>query len=118
VVSGGAGKKIMDEIRILIADKDRLEQASLHSRAAEAEYMSQRTKIVILGGSGIGLFVVALIGWYIASSLGRRIDSAAQRIQSSPSELRTAANQQATVSRENSAGGAPHAGPTSGNPAG
>lgn len=78
VVSTGAGKKIMDEIRVLIAEMDRQEQSLLDSRIADAEYMSRRTKIVILASSGIGLLIVALIGRYVTSSVGRQISSIGQ----------------------------------------
>ncbi|MBP3953748.1 CHASE3 domain-containing protein [Gemmata sp. G18] len=103
VVSAGAGKKIMDEIRVLIADLDRQEQALLRSRTAEAEFMLSRARINIWGATGTGLFVVALVGWYISSSLGRQIGSTVQHIQTSSGELQRTLHQQSTVSREQAA---------------
>jgi methyl-accepting chemotaxis protein len=91
VVSGGTGKKIMDEIRIMIADMDREEQAQLVTRVAAAEYMAWRAKIVVLGGSAIGLLAVVAGGYYTASALGRQIGSTAQKAHTASVELRTAA---------------------------
>lgn len=90
VVSGGAGKKIMDEIRVMIADMDREEQAQLVTRVATAEYMAWRAKIVVLGGSALGVLAAVAGGYYAASALGRQIGSTAGHIRAASVELRAA----------------------------
>lgn len=98
VVAAGSGKKIMDEIRVMIADLDRQEQELLNARIAEAQSTAWHTKLDILGVTGIGLFLVALVGWYVRSSIARqRLSPTLPDARTSSSELPAEADQRATV---------------------
>lgn len=50
-----------------------------------------------------GVFIAAVLAFFLSRMLSRQIGAAVQRIQNSSSELQTAANQQTTVSREQAA---------------
>lgn len=103
IVAEGEGRQAMDAIRGLTAEMDRQEHDLLEERSVAALATSSMTKGVILWGSIVGLFLVAVFGWYIVTSLKQQISSAVQHIQSSSSELQAAATQQTTVSREQAA---------------
>ncbi len=90
----------MDEIRRLLGDMDRHEQGLLDRRRAEAESSAESAKAVIAWGSGLGVILVALLGWFIARSLTAQVSAAVRHIQSSSAELQAASNQQATGARE------------------
>jgi methyl-accepting chemotaxis protein len=96
----GAGQRAMAEIRRLAREMDHDEAALLANRSSEAEASSKMTKGVMLWGCIAGVLFVAMIGFFISSTLSRQIGSAVQHIQSSSTELQAAANQQATGSRE------------------
>ena len=100
VVAAGEGKKFMDQIRRILAEMDREEAALLVRRHEQAESSANLTKSVVLYGAIGGVVFIALVGWFIISSLSRQIGSAVQHVQSSSAELQSAANQQATGSRE------------------
>jgi len=100
VVSAGEGKKHMDQIRRILAEMDHEEAALLVRRHESAESSASLTKSVVLYGAIGGVIFIAVVGWFIISSLSRQIGSAVQHVQSSSAELQSAANQQATGSRE------------------
>ncbi|HWA71333.1 MAG TPA: CHASE3 domain-containing protein [Polyangiaceae bacterium] len=96
----GVGRRAMDEIRRLIGEMDHEEATLLERRSSEAEASSRTTRGVMIWGSMLGVLFVAVVGYFISSTLSRQIGSAVQHIQSSSTELQAAANQQATGSRE------------------
>ena len=99
-VATNEGKKYMDDFRAVLADMDQEERALLDKRKEAAQASAQATKEIIFWGSGAGLVLMILIGWFIVSSLSQQIGAAVQHVQSSSSELQAAANQQATGARE------------------
>jgi CHASE3 domain sensor protein len=100
IVVTGEGKRAMDDIRRTVSAMDAEEDALFARRSSEAEASAKTTKGVMLWGSLLGVAFVALIGFYISTTLSRQVGSAVQHIQSSSAELQAAANQQATGSKE------------------
>jgi methyl-accepting chemotaxis protein len=100
VVAAGEGKRLMDRIRFAVSEMDQDEQHLLENRAAEARGSADVTKSVMLWGSVLGALSIALVGWFIVSSLSQQIGTAVHQVQSSSSELQAAANQQASGSKE------------------
>ena len=100
VIANGNGKRYMDDVRRILAEMDRDEQALLAQRHRDAEASAQTARTVILWGSLAGMFFVGMVGLTISRSLARQISAAVRNIQSSSAELQAAANQQATGSKE------------------
>jgi len=100
VIANGNGKRYMDDVRRILAEMDRDEQALLAQRHRDAEASAQTARTVILWGSLAGMFFVGMAGLTISRSLARQISAAVRNIQSSSAELQAAANQQATGSKE------------------
>ena len=101
-VTGGTGKRLMDQLRALIAEMDQEELTLLSKRHVEAESSAEAARSLIIWGSLLGIAFIVLVGFYISRSLSQQIGSAVSRIQSSAAELQAAANQQATGSKEQS----------------
>lgn len=99
-VSGGDGKRYMDDLRRIIGEMDREETDLLKQRHAEAERSAEAARNVILWGSLLGVVFVVMVGLLISKSLTRQIGTAVRHMQSSAAELQAAANQQATGSKE------------------
>lgn len=99
-IGNNLGKDLMDQLRAVVVASDQEADALLAQRARAAETSADWTTAVILWGSIAGAALVALIGWFIVTSLTRQIGAAVQHVQSSSSELQAAANQQATGARE------------------
>jgi CHASE3 domain sensor protein len=100
VVLTNEGKTFMDQMRDIVAEADRENQALLLRRSEEARANSDMTMSVILWGGLIGAVLVGIIGWLISRSLANQIGSAVGQVQSSSSELQAAANQQASGAKE------------------
>lgn len=100
VVRGGEGKRIMDNIRMVLAQMDREERDLLKQRADEAESASSGAKATILYGSVFCLLFVVAAGFLITRSLSTQIGAAVRHVQSSSTELQSAANQQASGAKE------------------
>lgn len=94
------GRESMAQIRDLVSEADREEQALLMQRDREAQASAAFAKAVQLWGSIFGALVVAVVGWLITQSLTRMIGGAVGQIQSSSAELQAAATQQATGAKE------------------
>ena len=103
VVSTGASKQTMDQIRALIRDADQEEANLLSRRSEEAKATAGFTTMITLWGGALGTLAVAAIGWFISSSLSQQIGSAVGQVRSSSAELQAAANQQASGAKEQSA---------------
>jgi methyl-accepting chemotaxis protein len=99
-IAKGEGKSLMDDIRTILTEMDTAEIDLLKKRAEDAASSSDKTKLVILGGSVAAIVLTILIGWVITRSLSSQLGSAAQHIQSSSTELQASSNQQATGARE------------------
>lgn len=102
VIVTATGKKLMDQIRAVVADADREEVDLLGQRSKAAASSAAGAEGIILWGGLIGMALVAAIGWFTIVSLTKRIGSAVGLIQSSSAELQAAANQQATSAKEQS----------------
>lgn len=102
LVSDNQGKAYMDQLRVMVADADHEEADQLAHRAVEASDSAQLAMAIILWGGGVGVVLVALVGWFITTSLTGRIGAAVGQVQSSSAELQAAANQQATGAKEQS----------------
>ena len=100
LVLSGEGKQLMDRIRGLALAADERERQNLDAREAESRASAQWATEVIFWGGIAGVLLVAVIGWYIITSLTRKIGDAISQMQSSSTELQSAANQQASGSKE------------------
>jgi methyl-accepting chemotaxis protein len=98
--AGGEGKRIMDDIRAMVDELDDEEVELLEQRAADARGAASGAKAVMVWGSLIGMVIVALVGWFIVSSLTQQVGTAVHLVQSSSTELQSAANQQASGAKE------------------
>lgn len=100
VIRGGEGKKIMDNLRQVLALMDREERDLLKQRADEVESVSNGAKSTILYGTMFCLLFVVAAGFFITRSLSSQIGAAVRHVQSSSTELQSAANQQASGAKE------------------
>jgi CHASE3 domain sensor protein len=103
VVLSNAGKDAMDQVRAILAEADHEEADLLARRSEEARSSANMTMWIIIWGGLIGTLLVALIGWFISSSLSDQIGSAVGHVRSSSAELQAAANQQASGAKEQAA---------------
>jgi CHASE3 domain sensor protein len=99
-IASSEGKQLMDRVRAAVQEMDGEEERLLQQRTADANAAAASTKAVTLWGSVLGLLGIALIGWFIVSSLSHQIGTAVHQVQSSSTELQAAANQQASGSKE------------------
>ena len=102
VVQSGEGKKIMDDLRRVIAEMEHEERELLKQRAGEVEAAVSGATLAITLGTLFCLVLISFAGFAITRSLSSQIGAAVQHVQSSSSELQTAANQQATGAKEQS----------------
>lgn len=100
IVRSGEGKKIMDNLRVILAEMDREERDLLKQRADEAESASSGAKATISYGTVFCLLFVTAAGFLITRSLSGQIGAAVRHVQSSSAELQSAANQQASGAKE------------------
>ncbi len=102
IVRGGEGKKIMDNLRAILAQMEREERDLLKQRAGEVEAASGGAKSTIVFGTLVCLLFVTAAGFFITRSLSGQIGAAVRHVQSSSAELQSAANQQASGAKESS----------------
>jgi methyl-accepting chemotaxis protein len=100
LVSTGEGADMMGQIRSALDEMDADEEALLSRRDAEARASEEWTRAVILWGSALGVLLVSLVGWWIASSVSEQIGAIVRHIQTSSAELQAAASQQAAGAKE------------------
>jgi len=102
VIAGGAGKKYMDDLRVILAQMEAEERDLLQQRAVEAAAASSTAQITIIFGTLICLLCVTAAAFLITRSLTNQIGAAVRHVQSSSAELQSAASQQASGARESS----------------
>jgi len=102
LVTGGEGKKYMDEIRGLLGQMERDERDLLRQRGEEAESAASASRATILWGTVVCLLFVTATAFLITRSLSGQIGAAVRHMQSSSAELQSAATQQASGARESS----------------
>lgn len=102
IVRSGEGKKIMDDLRLVLAQMEREERDLLKQRAAEVEAASSGAKSTIIYGTAFCLVFVMAAGFFITRSLSGQIGAAVRHVQSSSAELQSAANQQVSGAKESS----------------
>jgi methyl-accepting chemotaxis protein len=102
IVRGGEGKKIMDNLRLILAQMEHEERDLLKQRADEVEAASSGSKLTIIYGTAFCLVFVMAAGFFITRSLSGQIGAAVRHVQSSSAELQSAANQQASGAKESS----------------
>jgi len=103
LVQSGEGKKLMDELRLIVGEMEQEEGRLLKQRAGEVEAAVNSSTIFITLGTLLCLLIVSAAGTIITRSLTSQIGAAVQHMQSSSSELQVASNQQTMGSREQSA---------------
>ena len=101
-IQAGEGKRLMDELRGILAEMEREERNLLEQRAGEVRAAATGATIAITIGTLLCLLVVTAAGFTITRSLTSQIGAAVQHMQSSSGELQAAANQQATGAKEQS----------------
>jgi len=100
LITAGAGKRLMDDIRTAYAGIEETERARLAERTANAEAGAQTGQQTILFGAVLALALVTLAGFFISRSLTNTLGVAINDMRSSSTELEAAATQQATSARE------------------
>jgi methyl-accepting chemotaxis protein len=100
VVQVGEGKKVMDDLRRLLAQMEREERDLLKQRAEEVETASTGAKSTILFGTVFCLLLTGIVGFVLTRTLTGQIGSAVRHVQSSSAELQAAANQQVSGAKE------------------
>jgi methyl-accepting chemotaxis protein len=101
-IQTGEGKKLMDDLRRILAEMEHEERDLLKQRAGEVEGAVTGATLAITIGTLLCLLLITAAGFTITRSLTGQIGAAVQHMQSSASELQAAANQQATGAREQS----------------
>jgi methyl-accepting chemotaxis protein len=99
-IQAGEGKKIMDDLRRILAEMEREERDLLKQRAGEVEAAVTGATFAIIVGTLLCLLLVTGAGFTITRSLTSQIGAAVQHVQSSSTELQTVANQQASGAKE------------------
>lgn len=100
IVRGGEGKRVMDNLRVILAQMEREERDLLKQRADEAESAASGARATIVYGTIFCLLFVSAAGFLITRSLSGQIGAAVRHVQSSSAELQSAANQQASGAKE------------------
>jgi methyl-accepting chemotaxis protein len=100
VVAAGDGKRMMDDLRVILSEMDGEERGLLKQRADETDAASSGARQTIIYGTIFCLFLVIAAGLSLTRSLTGQIGSAVSHVQSSSVELQAAANQQVTGSKE------------------
>jgi methyl-accepting chemotaxis protein len=100
IVRAGEGKRLMDDLRVVLAEMDQDERGLLKQRADETEAASGGAKTTIVFGTAFCLLFVIAAGFFITRSLSSQIGAAVRHVQSSSAELQSAANQQASGAKE------------------
>jgi methyl-accepting chemotaxis protein len=101
-VQAGEGKRLMDDIRRILAEMGNEERDLLKQRAGEVETAVTRATYSIIIGTLLCLLLVIGAGVTITRSLTSQVGAAVQHMQSSSSELQATSNQQATGAKEQS----------------
>jgi methyl-accepting chemotaxis protein len=99
-ISGGDGKRTMDDMRRIIGLMDRDARDQLRARAEEVDASANGARTTLLVGTLFGLLLVTGTGLVITRSLATQIGAAVQHVRSSSAELQTAANQQVSGAKE------------------
>jgi methyl-accepting chemotaxis protein len=99
-VRAGDGRKIMDDLRLVLSQMEREERDLLKQRAGEVDAASSAAKSTIIFGTVFCLLFVTATGFFITRSLSGQIGAAVRHVQSSSAELQSAANQQASGAKE------------------
>ena len=100
IITQGAGKKTMDELRRVLDAMDREERMLLKQRADDVEASATNARTTILGGTLLSLVLVTAIGFVLTRTLSGQIGAAVRNVEGSSTELHAAATQQATGARE------------------
>jgi methyl-accepting chemotaxis protein len=100
IVRAGGGKKIMDNLRVVLAEMEREERDLLKRRADEVESAASSAMFTIVFGTLLCLLSVTAAGFVITRSLSGQIGAAVRHMQNSSTELQSAANQQASGAKE------------------
>ncbi|MEJ7731337.1 MAG: CHASE3 domain-containing protein [Polyangiaceae bacterium] len=99
-VAEGTGRLAMDELRAVVAEMERDEEALLATRRQSADIGAARARAVLLIGPMLGLALVAVVGWLISGTLARQVSTAVIDIRGSATELQAAAHQQAAAAKQ------------------
>lgn len=99
-IAAGDGRIAMETVRRVLGEMDEEETRLLTIRQADAAEAATLTTNVILWGSIGALALTILVGWFLTSSLSKRIGAAVRNMQGSSAELQAAANQQASSATE------------------
>lgn len=100
IVSDGAGKRFMDDIRRIAAQMEQDERDQLRVRSEATEGNAEAAKKGVALASLLAFVLVALAGLAITRSLSAQLTAFVTSIRSASTELQTAAAQQASGSRE------------------
>jgi methyl-accepting chemotaxis protein len=100
VVATGEGRKLMDDLRRVLAQVEREERDLLKQRSEEVESASTGAKSTILFGTLFCLLLTAGVAFVLTRTLTGQIGSAVRHVQSSSAELQAAANQQFSGAKE------------------
>jgi CHASE3 domain sensor protein len=94
IIAEGRGKRMMEDIRGVVADMTASEQGLLKKRAAENEEASQQLSNVLVGGNAAAVLIIIVAAALVIRGLDRQIGTAVQHLRSSSAELEAAATQQ------------------------
>jgi CHASE3 domain sensor protein len=100
VVMAGEGKRLMDELRKVVAAMERENHELLRRRADDVEHAASTGRLILLVGTVLCLLLVTIIGLVLTRSVQSQIGSAISHVQSSSAELQASANQQAAGAKE------------------
>ena len=89
LVATGQGRRIMDEVRDLIAQTDRSEQTLLRQRSAYAELQAEQTHFLLQLG-GVVLFVIVVLAALALEVDSRRRQKAAAKLAEQRERMRVA----------------------------
>lgn len=102
-VLSGSGKRIMDEIRIGLAEMEQVENTLLEKRQKEAVQAERIAQIVIIAGASIILGLALAIFWLIRQGIIQPIEKIAFDITASSSEIASTVNEQERVASQQAA---------------
>jgi methyl-accepting chemotaxis protein len=100
VIVTGTGKKIMDDLRQVLAKMEHEERELLKRRAEDVEVAASSARSTIMLGTLFCLLLVTAIGTFLSRTLTAQIAGAVRNVEGSSTELQAAATQQATGARE------------------
>jgi CHASE3 domain sensor protein len=100
LISSGKDKRMMDDIRKMIAEMIAEENELLIHRSSESEAASKQSLRILVGGTMLAVLFVVGLAFFVIRGVGRNIGTVVQSMRSASAELEAASTQQVKGAKE------------------